>query len=109
MQVMQSSTLYPSIRILKTGVKTMRMFHDSLCPKESYTVLTCGCGFVQEWLEPRRTAERSKINASIPALYSITPDSESKPLIDLSSLLAELRERAKQPSQSLNDEENENE
>jgi len=85
----------PLIRILKSGAKTMRMFHDATCPKESYTPATCGCGFVQEWLESNRVIERIKVNALVPAIYSISPDPDMKPLFDLTELLESLRERSK--------------
>lgn len=73
----------------------MRMFHDLICPKESYTSITCGCGFVQEWLEPNRVLERIKTAALIPAVYQMFPDPNAKPLLDLTELLESLRERSK--------------
>lgn len=73
----------------------MRMFHDLICPKESFTATACDCGFVQEWLQPNRVAERIKIAALIPAMYEMFPDPNAKPLLDLTELLDSLRERSK--------------
>ena len=64
---------------------------------------------LQEFLDPGEIAVRLKTGACAKPQYKVLPDPDSKPLIDLSSLLVSLRERAKLPSQPLNDEENENE
>ena len=72
----------------------MRMFHDIICPKESFTPAKCSCGFVQEFLESARTAERVKNAALIPAQYAMLPDPDMRPLLDLTELLESLRERS---------------
>jgi len=73
----------------------MRMFHDQICSKESFTESKCNCGFVQEFLDPFRIAERVKNAALVPAQYSVSPDPDMRPLLDLTELLGSLRERSK--------------
>ncbi len=72
----------------------MMLFHDSNCPKESFTPTKCGCGFVQEFLESKRIAERIKNAALIPAQYTMFPDPDVRPLLDLTKFLESLRERS---------------
>lgn len=73
----------------------MRMHHNAGCPKESFSATKCNCGFVQEFLESARTAERVKNAALIPAQYAMLPDTDMRPLLDLTELLESLRERSR--------------
>ena len=84
-------------------------FHNETCDKNSYKPSSCDCGFIKELLDPALVLERAKHAKTYISQYKMLSDPDSKPLIDLSSLLVSLRERAKLPSQPLNDEENENE
>jgi hypothetical protein len=104
--VMQNLNHCLLTKILKNGVVRMK-FHNESCDKSSYKPTSCDCGFIKEFLDPTLILERAKYAKTYTPQYKMLPDPNTKPLIDLSSLLAELREQARQ-SQPLN-EENENE
>lgn len=65
--------------------------HSTLCPKESFSIKKCACGFVQCHLQNQQL---KKVNPQIVAYKFILSPSEQTKLIDLEPLLVALRERS---------------
>ena len=72
-----------------------KLFHDSFCPKESFSATACSCGFVQEFLEPDVVKERLKNAVVYKPAYNALVNAEQTVLFNLEDLLLSLKERSK--------------
>jgi hypothetical protein len=67
--------------------------HTSECPKESYTVNSCECGFTKRHIEKYKYNQY--IKSAYTPMYKIDPlPAEQTKLVDLTAILKETKERA---------------